>query len=610
MSASTLASTKSQSDQLPIPLLVKFFSIIACLKEHISWHQTHTATTAPIRLPHSIVVFSAEALDVRQDVVENTWSTLRDGLWGSVEAGSSRDTSGLIRDQGLLELFLTHGMKNKLGLHSILPPARVCLDSRCDTIVEDQRIPQALTKLEWYKATLFTKNMGPIPAWSASAACRKCNARYHADYYVHESGTLCTYYTGVIPHVIEVTKHCYVERSLCERFTNSMVTAWVSATNNARIYNLETVDRVSRLPRTWSHSLDLRTETVWDAFCLNGLILDYHERSETLELANDASNHASRLEPALQARNERMVGPGQELWNHACKSCCDRREINGIIEFLRSAVTDGISLGHPCCGIHDCKIPLPSQRHHHCTHHREYDGVCAIVGCSLRADAKHTTCSDPEHRKLEIRLSTAEITEVTSDDHPDKPDSGNVKLRARFGRRRTHNEQLCVSTCGVIFGRCGIGKVSEGVNGVQLFHQVLFPTKASLPGVIFYDNNCHMKAVINKIPDMHFVDCALPVDVFHMKAKHKEADNDCNRFCNPALFPSLMVGDKWRFNSSAAEITNAWFGGFQSMVREMRVDRYNFFLDEMIKRRNHTTVVDLESRHLHPYQIPRVDLLT
>lgn len=97
------------------------------------------------------------------------------------------------------------------------------------------------------------------------------------------------------------------------------------------MYNLETVDRVSRLPRPWGHSLELRTETVWDAFFLNALILDCHERGETLELANNVPNQASRFEPALQARNERMVGPGQELWNHACNLCCDKREINGII---------------------------------------------------------------------------------------------------------------------------------------------------------------------------------------------------------------------------------------------------------------------------------------
>lgn len=118
-----------------------------------------------------------------------------------------------------------------------------------------------------------------------------------------------------------------------------------------------------------------------------------------------------------------------------------------------------------------------------------------------------------------------------------------------------------------------------------------------------------MKALIDKQGDTHFDRCALPVDVFHMKSKHKESDTDCNRLCNPINFPDLVVNNKWRFNSSAAEITNAWFGGFQSMVREMRVDRYNFFLDEMIKRRNRTTVIDLTRRHACPYQIPRDELL-
>lgn len=119
-----------------------------------------------------------------------------------------------------------------------------------------------------------------------------------------------------------------------------------------------------------------------------------------------------------------------------------------------------------------------------------------------------------------------------------------------------------------------------------------------------------MKALIDSIGDTYFDACALRVDVFHMKTKHKESDDKCNRLCNPALFKDLIVDNKWRFNSSAAEITNAWFGGFQSMVREMQVDRYNFFLDEMIKRRNRMTVHELTRRHARPYQIPLVDLLT
>ena len=43
---------------------------------------------------------------------------------------------------------------------------------------------------------------------------------------------------------------------------------------------------------------------------------------------------------------------------------------------------------------------------------------------------------------------------------------------------------------------------------------------------------------------------------------------------------------QWVFNSSAAEQANVWFGGFQAIVRDMWVERFNFFLDEMIMCHN------------------------
>lgn len=142
----------------------------------------------------------------------------------------------------------------------------------------------------------------------------------------------------------------------------------------------------------------------------------------------------------------------------------------------------------------------------------------------------------------------------------------------------------------------------------------LFPTKASLPGVLWHDNNCSIVKMLRNDTDKYlctyFDDVALPVDVFHFKAKHKETDLDCGANCNPYIWPELRTEDgKWRFNSSAAEQTNAWFGGFQSIVREMPVERFNFFLDEMIKRRNRTLVKDLERRGKRPARIPRDILL-
>ena len=136
--------------------------------------------------------------------------------------------------------------------------------------------------------------------------------------------------------------HRYVETALCERFTNAMVTAWyvritrlsiisdplsrVSATNSARMYNMDTEDSKSRFPDSWDHSVDMTTESVWDAFFLNALLLDCKEHLVSLELPHNAHDHSVRLRVALVRRNERMVGPGQELWNHACELCCETDE--------------------------------------------------------------------------------------------------------------------------------------------------------------------------------------------------------------------------------------------------------------------------------------------
>ena len=58
-----------------------------------------------------------------------------------------------------------------------------------------------------------------------------------------------------------------------------------------------------------------------------------------------------------------------------------------------------------------------------------------------------------------------ELIEVDDDGEcKGKSDTGNLKPRARFGWRRTHNEQLCVATCGVMVARATFYG-SEALNG-------------------------------------------------------------------------------------------------------------------------------------------------
>lgn len=144
---------------------------------------------------------------------------------------------------------------------------------------------------------------------------------------------------------------------------------------------------------------------------------------------------------------------------------------------------------------------------------------------------------------------------------------------------------------------------------LQDFWKRLFPTPASIPGVLWHDQNCRLWSMLQNEDEETrrlFNDIALPVDVFHFKCKHKETDVVCGTHCNPYIWPELRTEDgKWRFNSSAAEQSNVWFGKYQAMVREMHVDRFNFFLDEMIKRRNRMRVKELQRKGHRPFNVRR-----
>ena len=79
--------------------------------------------------------------------------------------------------------------------------------------------------------------------------------------------------------------------------------------------------------------------------------------------------------------------------------------------------------------------------------------------------------------------------------------------------------------------------------------------------------------------DLFFDDIGLSVDVFHFKSKHAVTNEFCQAHCNPAVFPELEGenGKPWYFNSSIAEQTNVWLGGYHAICHEMLVDKYNFF---------------------------------
>jgi hypothetical protein len=121
-----------------------------------------------------------------------------------------------------------------------------------------------------------------------------------------------------------------------------------------------------------------------------------------------------------------------------------------------------------------------------------------------------------------------------------------------------------------------------------------------MPNHIIFDNNCTVAKHVKHDPD--FANVGLAVDVFHFENKHADSDEFCRENCDPKKFPELrgQDGKAWFFNTSIAEQTNVWLGGFHSICREMSVDKYEFFLDEMIMMRNRRTREKLEKDGKEP----------
>lgn len=68
------------------------------------------------------------------------------------------------------------------------------------------------------------------------------------------------------------------------------------------------------------HGHQLPESIVLDAFLLHTLLTDKRRRNEILQLPHHGF-HADRFHAALEERNLRMAGTGQELWAHACYDC-------------------------------------------------------------------------------------------------------------------------------------------------------------------------------------------------------------------------------------------------------------------------------------------------
>ncbi|KAL4257788.1 hypothetical protein AB1N83_013934 [Pleurotus pulmonarius] len=628
--------------QLEFSSVIEFIHFACLARPQIRYSRPGTGLDGPPKLlPPRITFILSEIVGWLEPIIYRCWEILGDVIWTLPEFKASEDE---------ITKFNKAALQVETSYRHIFPPLQACLECVRTAADCNNPEPRLLTEPKSYKATLFTISNGALPVYTTSLYCRKCHTRYYHNYRVH--GQTRIYYEGV-PNIIQVAEHYFMESALLELIATGKVFGWLSGTNWARIYNTslghpqqyiinnstalpEKLVQVHRHIEGWQSSFEMRPEDVLNGFFLYSLLLDKAERRWNLTLPHNAESQVSRLKAAIAERNCAMEGIGQEAYLHACDVCCHVSEDDiGQLVKLQAAICDGIQIGHPCCGVHDCKIALKSHAERYCPSHQALEKICAVTSCDSTREAGHRTCAIPEHRKVEqayfekgsamfqlrARLKRAgymapqdsfsagsQLEDLEEPEGPpvecnDKPVSSSSRVKGLFTHNFTHTQLLFMRPCGVILSRVTMYG-SEAISAVSQAAHATFPTPESTPEFLFFDNNCKLVAHQRRYGDTHFANTGQPVDVFHFKSKHKESDVNCQRYCNPAAFPELMVNGKWRFNSSICEQTNVWLGEYRAILRNMEVDRFNFYLDEMIKRRNRFIIRQLGDGGHKPWEVP------
>ncbi|KDQ56438.1 hypothetical protein JAAARDRAFT_70720 [Jaapia argillacea MUCL 33604] len=515
----------------------------------IRLHLSSGLDDPPYRLPQYLHEFLRDLLAFEDLQTMQCWSALRGIIWQDGPAHLYAEEVDVFVKRGSQPLRASE----KVSPIMFYPPVRNCLTCR-----------RELRGLLQFPVVFYSIQYGACPAYLSSLSCDGCKMRYYPNYYIM---TNLHFYYGGIPDTIQFEEHGYMEKDLCEVFTNFMLVAWVSAQNGANIYNFALATNSPCQPLIWPSGLtfNLSGEQVWQAFFLNALLGDWSEHGLVLVLP-DSGDHDSRLKHAMDICNHLMIKCGQPKKMHACQVCP-----------LRAVVTDGIAVGHPCC--------------------MDKNLDCVVTNCDAKAEPGHCTCSNSSHRELKgfcnqcglaffqlhdclKRFNISQILDSLGGndslpelvaDHGDdniedtpKSDEGNCQPKARFGCHHMHNEQLVVCCCGIIAAQ-------STMFGAEAISSDFLKS-------VYNHNPDDMPDHLQKTNDSFFHWVILAVDVFHFKSKHKESDEFCQKHCNLALWKVLVDKEgKWMFNSSAAEQANVWLGGYLVVVCEMLPHRYNFF---------------------------------
>ena len=90
-----------------------------------------------------------------------------------------------------------------------------------------------------------------------------------------------------------------------------------------------------------------------------------------------------RFTEEMTKRNKCIIHESQPEISHYCNKCMQTCRADGRVFKVEAALTDGLTIGHPCCSTFVCPTVLACNWHQFCPMHNHLHLQCAVVGCSL-----------------------------------------------------------------------------------------------------------------------------------------------------------------------------------------------------------------------------------
>ncbi|EGG01440.1 uncharacterized protein MELLADRAFT_92190 [Melampsora larici-populina 98AG31] len=298
-----------------------------------------------------------------------------------------------------------------------------------------------------------------------------------------------------------------------------------------------------------------------------------------------------RYEDAMKKVLEWIALEGTKHHNHACSGCVQIVPLAGEqakLAYIRAVVTNGITIGHSRCTATSqqlrelaatdglpppkgpCTTSLTGVHDRFCGFHEKHLGRhCQAQPCTADALEGTKTCKEhvESYSKFKARVTgNFALTSILHRPGSNRPSDPTV-----------HQDWNTAELVGLEDVQEGdeADRVHEAVAKVEMY-------------VWNHPGTRDILSLRKRERGFYPEDLSktnYTVDPFHFRG-HKASDDFCQHYTDPKRFPELQKDGNWVFNSSAAEMTNIWYGGFALLAQSMSAIRFNFMMEDMIERRN------------------------